>query len=93
MSAGNPKSDLDAVLAYADANREPALERLFALLRIRSISIDPAYAAERRACAHWHVADLRSIGFEARAHDTPGHPVVLARGRAARRSGPATRCC
>jgi acetylornithine deacetylase/succinyl-diaminopimelate desuccinylase-like protein len=81
MPAGIPTSDLDAVLAHADANLEPALARLFALLRIRSISTDPAYAAECRACADWHVEDLRSIGFEASAHGTPGHPIVLAHDR------------
>lgn len=77
---------LDAVLAHIDANLEPALERLFALLRIRSISTDPAYAAECRACAEWHVADLAGIGFAATAHATPGHPIVV--GHARQGSGP-----
>lgn len=72
---------LDAVLAHIDATLDAALERLFALLRIRSISTDPAYAAECRACAEWHAADLRSIGFEAVAHATPGHPIVVAHAR------------
>ncbi len=74
-------SDLDAVLARIDEDLEPALERLFTLLRIKSISTDSAYAAECRACADWHVADLRSIGFEARAEATPGHPIVVAHDR------------
>ena len=76
-------SDLDSVLAHIDQDVGPALERLFALLRIRSISTDPAYAAECRACAEWHVADLRSIGFEASARETPGHPIVVAHDRSA----------
>ena len=74
---------LDAVLANIDANMDAALERLFTLLRIRSISTDPAYAAECRACAEWHAADLRGIGFEAAARDTPGHPIVVAHDRKA----------
>ena len=37
-------SALDQVLARIDAELEPALERLFAFLRIKSISTDPAYA-------------------------------------------------
>ncbi len=73
----------ERVLARADANMEAALERLFALLRIRSISTDPAYAAECRACAEWHAKDLASIGFEASVRDTPGHPIVVAHDRAA----------
>jgi acetylornithine deacetylase/succinyl-diaminopimelate desuccinylase-like protein len=75
---------LERVLARADANMEAALERLFALLRIRSISTDPAYAAECRACAAWHAKDLASIGFEAAVRDTPGHPIVVAHDRRAK---------
>jgi acetylornithine deacetylase/succinyl-diaminopimelate desuccinylase-like protein len=71
-------ADLDAVLARIDADRDAALERLFAVLRIKSISTDPAYKADVQANADWHVADLESIGFTAKAHPTAGHPVVLA---------------
>jgi acetylornithine deacetylase/succinyl-diaminopimelate desuccinylase-like protein len=70
---------LDQVLARIDADLEASLERLFALLRIRSISTDPAYADDCRSCADWLVQDLRSIGFDAAAHGTPGHPIVVAR--------------
>jgi acetylornithine deacetylase/succinyl-diaminopimelate desuccinylase-like protein len=76
-------SDLDAVLAHVDADLDGALERLFELLRIRSISTDPAFAPECRACADWHVADLRSIGFEASARATPGQPIVVGHDRTA----------
>jgi acetylornithine deacetylase/succinyl-diaminopimelate desuccinylase-like protein len=76
-------SQLDAVLARIEADLDPALERLFELLRIKSVSTDPAYASECRACADWHVADLKSIGFEARVHDTPGHPIVVGHDRSA----------
>lgn len=77
---------LDAVLARIDANADAALERLFAVLRIKSISTDPAYAAECRACAEWHAKDLASIGFQAEARTTPGHAIVVAHDRSA--SGP-----
>jgi acetylornithine deacetylase/succinyl-diaminopimelate desuccinylase-like protein len=73
---------LDAVLARIDADADAALDRLFALLRIRSISTDPAYAAECKACADWHAADLAAIGFEATARPTPGHPIVVGHHRA-----------
>ncbi len=76
-------SELDAVLAYIKSNLEPALERLFGLLRIRSISTDPHHARECRTCAEWHVRDLRSIGFSASARDTPGHPIVVGHDRKA----------
>ncbi|MCX7301384.1 MAG: M20/M25/M40 family metallo-hydrolase [Rhodobacterales bacterium] len=72
-------SDLDKVLAHIDADLDHALDRLFQTIRLKSISTDPAYAAETRACAEWHAADLQSIGFDASVRDTPGHPVVLAK--------------
>jgi acetylornithine deacetylase/succinyl-diaminopimelate desuccinylase-like protein len=71
-------SDLDRVLDHIDADLDNALARLFEALRMKSISTDPAYAAETRACAEWHAADLETIGFRAALRDTPGHPVVLA---------------
>jgi acetylornithine deacetylase/succinyl-diaminopimelate desuccinylase-like protein len=72
-------SDLDAVLAHIDADLDNALDRLFQTVRLKSISTDPAYAAETRKCAEWHAADLASIGFKAEVRDTPGHPIVLAK--------------
>lgn len=71
-------SDLAAVLETLDAQLEPSLERLFALLRIPSISADPAFATDCRRTAEWLVADLRTIGFAASVRDTPGHPMVVA---------------
>jgi acetylornithine deacetylase/succinyl-diaminopimelate desuccinylase-like protein len=76
-------SQLDEVLSRIDADVEAALERLFDLLKIKSISTDPAYAGDCRACADWHVADLESIGFEASVRDTAGHPIVVGHDRSA----------
>jgi acetylornithine deacetylase/succinyl-diaminopimelate desuccinylase-like protein len=76
-------TELDQVLAHIDSGLDAALARLFETLRIKSISTDPAYAGECRACADWHVADLAGIGFEASARPTPGHPIVVAHGRGA----------
>jgi acetylornithine deacetylase/succinyl-diaminopimelate desuccinylase-like protein len=66
------------VLDQIDANLDQSLERLYELLRIRSISTDPAFAADCRKAAEWLVADLKSIGFEASVRDTPNHPMVVA---------------
>ena len=73
---------LDTALAYADAHMDASLERLTALIAIKSISTDPAYAAECKRAADWLVADLKSEGFDASARPTPGHPVVVAHGPA-----------
>ena len=76
-------SDLEAVLAHIDADQPAALERLFGLLRMPSISTDPAYAADCARCAEALAADLAAMGFSAEARPTTGHPVVLAHNRAA----------
>lgn len=73
-------SQLDDVLASVDAGLEQSLERLYALLRIKSISTDPAYAAECQRAADWIAAELNGLGFDAAARPTPGHPVVVAHG-------------
>lgn len=70
-------SALAPVLDNLDANLDASLARLFDLIKIRSISTDPAYADDCRRAAEWLVADLRSIGFDASVRDTPGHPMVV----------------
>ena len=71
-------TDPQAALSHLDANTDATLERLFQLIRMESISTDPAYAGECRKTAEWHAADLGSFGFTARVADTPGHPIVVA---------------
>jgi acetylornithine deacetylase/succinyl-diaminopimelate desuccinylase-like protein len=79
-------SALDAVLDRIDHDLPQALDRLSALLRIPSISTDPAYQAQVQQAADWLVNDLKGLGFAARRDDTPGHPMVVAHGGA--ESGP-----
>ena len=65
-------------LARADANLPSSLEKMFDLVRITSISTDPAYKGECRKAAEWLVRDLTSLGFSASVRDTTGHPMVVA---------------
>ena len=69
---------LDAILNDIDADLDNALERLFAFLRIPSISTDPAYAGQCREAAAWLAADLTALGFATSVEETSLHPVVLA---------------
>ncbi len=71
---------LSAVLDQIDADLPKAVDRLLELLRIQSISTDPAYAKHCDAAADWLVSDLQSIGFDATKRATPGHPMVVAHG-------------
>ena len=71
---------LEPVLARIDDSLSDAVARLMALMRIPSISTDPAHAGDCAAAADWLVADLASIGFAAETRPTPGHPMVVAHG-------------
>ncbi len=71
-------TDTTIVLAQADTNLEGSLERLFELLRIQSISTDPAYKPQCVEAAEWLVSYLDELGFEASMRQTPGHPMVVA---------------
>jgi len=57
----------------------PELENLFSFLRFPSISTDSSHAGDVRACADWLVSKLTGIGLTTELHETPKHPVVIAR--------------
>src|SRR4029078_8475701 len=79
-------STLDAVLDRIDRDIDQSLDRLFALLRIASVSTDPAFAGQCRAAAEHVATTLKSIGFETSVRPTEGHPVVV--GKANGAAGP-----
>lgn len=68
---------LDAILSRIDEHLPQAIDRLNGLLRIPSISTDPAYASHCQDAAGWLVSDLQSIGIAAEKRETPGHPMVV----------------
>jgi acetylornithine deacetylase/succinyl-diaminopimelate desuccinylase-like protein len=74
---------LEAVLNRIDQDIDQSVARLFALLRIASVSTDPAYKDQCRAAAEHVAADLKSIGFEATVRPTAGHPVVVGKSNGA----------
>jgi acetylornithine deacetylase/succinyl-diaminopimelate desuccinylase-like protein len=72
---------LPAVLARLDENFDAALDRLFELLRIESVSTDPAFKGRCKAAAEWCARTLKDIGFDASIRPTTGHPMVVGRDR------------
>ena len=74
-------SELDQVLSHLDKNLDAAVERLFAFLRVPSISTDPAYKQDCVKAAEHLKADVARIGFEASVRPTKGHPVVMGRAK------------
>lgn len=81
-------TDLSAVLARADENMPKSLERLFDLVRIKSISTDPAFRDDCRKAAQWLTGELTALGFDASVRDTAGHPMVVGHHPAAREDAP-----
>ncbi|MDX7950426.1 M20/M25/M40 family metallo-hydrolase [Lichenihabitans sp. Uapishka_5] len=79
---------MDAVLAKIDENRDAALGRLFELLRIPSISTDPAYAGACEQAATYLADELSGLGFKASVRPTAGRPMVLAHAKSTRRDVP-----
>ena len=64
---------VDKVIRRLDAEFKPAVERLTQLLRIPSVSTDPAFRAETRRAADFIAKDLAGMGFKVKvAHGTYG---------------------
>ncbi len=57
----------------------PELHDLFSFLRFPSVSTDSRHAEDVRACAEWLLAKLAGMGLGTEFHETPKHPVVIAR--------------
>jgi len=84
VSAESSAAQAALARAAADAFFPQSIERLCDLLRIASVSTDPAFNDDVRRAAEWCRDQLGGIGFDATCVDTEGHPVVLAH-----RAGPA----
>jgi acetylornithine deacetylase/succinyl-diaminopimelate desuccinylase-like protein len=78
----------DEILAHIDANIDASLGRLFELLRIPSISAQPAHREDCLRAANWAKATLEEMGFTARISQTAGLPGVVAQHHAAGPNAP-----
>jgi acetylornithine deacetylase/succinyl-diaminopimelate desuccinylase-like protein len=68
---------LDNVLAAIDRGLDQSLERLYALLKIPSISTDPAHRKDCEQAASWLARELSMLGFKADVRPTKGLPMVI----------------
>src|ERR1700745_790432 len=72
-------AQLTPVLDRIDADFDNSLERLFTLLRIKSISADPAFAGDCKAAADHLAKDIATLGFSTEGRPTAGHPAIVAK--------------
>jgi acetylornithine deacetylase/succinyl-diaminopimelate desuccinylase-like protein len=79
---------IDDVLTTIDANLDASASRLFDLLRIKSVSTDPAFTAQCRRAADWLAEQLEGLGYTADVRPTPGHPIVVGHAKAKRKDAP-----
>lgn len=70
-------TDISDILDHVDATIDDRLERLFDLIRIPSVSTDPAFAEDCRKTAQWLAVDLKGMGIDASVRPTEGHPMVV----------------
>lgn len=73
---------LDKVLAAIDRNLDQSVERLYSLLRISSVSTDPAFRADCVKAADWLARELKALHFKADVRETKGLPMVVGHSRA-----------
>jgi len=78
-----PDNALQSVLDRLGRDEPAALERLFRLLSIPSVSTDPAFHESCIEAAECCAGTLREIGFDARVEPTLGKPMVVGHWRGA----------
>ncbi len=68
---------MQAVQDYIEKNKQRFLDELFELLRLPSISADPAYKEQVRQTAEKVAENLLKAGADrVQVYETPGHPIV-----------------
>jgi acetylornithine deacetylase/succinyl-diaminopimelate desuccinylase-like protein len=70
-------NQVEAVLTRLEQSQDDARARLFDLLRIPSVSAQPAHAKDCAQAARWLAHEFAAIGFATEIRETPGHPIVI----------------
>ena len=70
---------MEDIHSYLQQNKQRLLDELFDLLRIPSVSADPAFATDVEAAANFIKNEMQKIGLEnVSVEETPGYPIVYA---------------
>jgi succinyl-diaminopimelate desuccinylase len=78
---------MQAVIDYLKKNQSRSIAELCEYVRFPSVSAQPQYRGDLRACAEWVVKHSRTIGLEARLCSTKGNPIVVAKTPRAKSKG------
>lgn len=57
------------------------LNEFLTLLKFASVSTDSQYNGDMRECADWIIQRFKRMGLDTELHETPGHPIVVARNK------------
>lgn len=79
---------MQAVIDFLKQNEDRFLNELIEYVRFASVSAQPTHAGDVKACAGWIVGHCGKIGLSARLCETKGHPIVLAKTPAGKKSAP-----
>lgn len=63
---------------YYKKNQEQITKDYFTFLKFKSISSEPEFAPEVRACANWLNGVIQTCGLQTEIWETSGHPVIFA---------------
>jgi acetylornithine deacetylase/succinyl-diaminopimelate desuccinylase-like protein len=69
---------VEQLKSWYSSHQDKVLKDFFTFLSFPSISSDPKYEKDCRACAHWLSKFLNQIGFQVEQWETPGLPIVFA---------------
>jgi succinyl-diaminopimelate desuccinylase len=69
---------MEAIDDYLRAHAQRFEDELCELLRIPTISADPAYGDRIQEAAQWIAGRLKALGFSAELVETAGHPLIVA---------------
>lgn len=70
--------DMQTLIQSITDNRSDYLNRLFQLLRIPSVSADPAFTQDVYKAGKWVAEQFESMGLSVQMVKTKSHPIVLA---------------
>ena len=69
---------MSSIESYLEQHADGFVSELFELLRIPSVSADPAHAGDIGQAGQWVADKLAEIGFSSEVIPTKGHPIVCA---------------